>query len=807
LKIRSFDRLAAGAACSAMALAASVAAPAWAQSTTTAPSASTSSPNAGIADIVVTATRQSESLQKVPIAVTALSANALTQSNVTNLQNVAALSPGIQILPQFKPGDAIFQIRGQVQSDAAPTIDPSVGVYYDDVYIARSAGSLLDLLDVARVEVLKGPQGTLFGKNTTGGAIRIISNQPTHKFEGFIDGSYESFDHYRLQGVVNIPAGDTLAFRFAGEFNNKTGSYATNTFDNSDYDKNKTYAGRLSALWEPTDRLKILLEGDYSKIDAGGTPAFLRYYSLTNGPATALEAAVESGLGFNAVAGNALLQSVASAHGTRNVGSDLRDATAQSYTFDPATGQFTYVGGDPDPKSGVKTWGALANISYDMDFATLKSITAYRHVDARYAYDVDGSVYHILDSLQTVRSKQFSEELLLNGKALDDKLDWTVGGLYFNETPAESDQVVPLAGLSALAGSAGTVTIAHAKNKSYGVFGQGTYKFTDKLSVTGGVRYSIDKRGFDATAYNRATTGALSCLYTPANGLSLISAFQDPCDILQSKTFREVSYTGSLNYQIDPSKLIYFRTSRSYRAGGFNPRINAPEVVGSFKPEIVTDYEVGLKADWINHTLRTDIAVFHSDGSDVQETVNGISPTNGAAITTTENIGKSRVTGAEFSVTARPSSFLSFDAGLSYLHARSKNPNTPDVTFLQQVAPWTWNIGMNLDTPFSDDLKGHLRVDLSFRDKMHDGAPLRDPATNAIILEGFYRDVTLLGARYTIHEGHSGIELSVYGKNLTNQLYEGRAFNVGGLGIGIGNLAEPRVIGVELKVPFGAMSR
>lgn len=799
MKVHSFGNLRAGAGLGALALSLYAATPADAQSARV---AADSQNENELSDIVVTATRQSESLQKVPIAITALSGDVLERSNVTNLQNIAALSPGVQIQPQFKPGDAVFQIRGQIQSDSAPTIDPSVGVYFDDVYIARSAGSLFNLLDVARVEVLKGPQGTLFGKNTTGGAIRIVSNQPTHSFEGYVSGLYESFDRYRLEAVVNIPIGDTLAARFSGQYNRKTDGYGTNTFTGDPIDTDKTYALRGSLLWEPNDRLRVSIQGDYSRIDAGGIPAFLRYYVPANGPFTALNVALESGNGFNAAAGTAILQALASPHGTRNVGSDLRVATAQSYTFNPATGQFTYVGGTANPDTFTETWGAQANISYDLDFATLKSITAYRHVDARYAYDVDGSVYHIIDSLQTVKSKQFSQEFLLNGQVFSDSLNWTIGGIYFDEKPENNDRAIALAALSALSGSAGTETIARAKNTSYGAFAQGTYKLTDQLSITGGARYSVDERSFNATAFNRATTGTLTCAYTIANGLASLPTFRNPCNILQSKTFRQWSYSGSINYQIDPAKLVYFRTGRGYRAGGFNPRINAPEVVSSFEPEVVTDYEFGFKADWLNRTLRTNLAVFHSKGVDVQQTTNGLS-SNGAAITLTQNIGKRIVDGFELEIVAKPTPFLSLDAGLAYLHARSKNPLTPDQRFVQLTAPWTWNMGVNVETPFSDRISGRLRVDLSVRDKMHDGNALRD-GTNAIVKEGFYRDVTLLGARYTLEESNSGIELSVFGRNLTNQLYEARAYNISGLGIGIGNLAEPRVFGVELKVPFGA---
>lgn len=757
----------------------------------------------GVEDIVVTATRREQSLQRVPIAVTAASGASLVQAGVTNLQNISQIAPGVQIAPQFKPGDAVFQIRGQVQADTAPTIDASVGVYFDDVYVARSAGSLINFVDIERVEVLKGPQGTLFGKNTTGGAIRVMSKRPTHEFEGYGLVSYESYDRLKLEGVLNIPISDTLAARLVGQYDRKAGGYATNYVTGNKVDKNTTYFTRGSLLGEPTDRLTVLISGDYTHVRGNGLQQFLRYYVPENGPFTALEAAFESGLGFNAAAGTAILQGVASPHGTRVAGTDLRDATASSYSYNFATGDITATGGRADPRTRNTTWGVLANISYDFDFATLKSITAYRKVKTQIAYDVDGSEFAILDSNQGVRAKQFSQELLLNGKLLDNRLDWTIGGMYFDESPSSSDTVIPLGGVSSLSGLGGTTTIADARNTSWGAFVQATYNLTDALSVTGGARYSHDKRDFDASAFDLTPAGGSSCLYTVANKLATLPSFSAPCTISSAAKFNQWSYTGSINYQVAQNKLVYLRTSRGYRAGGFNPRINAPEVVGSFKPEIVTDYELGIKADWLDRSLRTNLAVFYSKGSDVQITANGISPTNGSATTIVQNIGKRKVKGFEADVIARPANFLTFNAGVAYLDAKSSNPLAPDVRYVELTPPWSWNVGATADMNLGTNLKGTARVDLSYRDKMHDSStPLRN-ASGAIIYTGYYRDVALINARYTLHHEQTGIEFSIFGRNLTNEIYEGRAYNVGGLGIGVGTLAEPRVIGAELKVPFG----
>ncbi|TAL04715.1 MAG: TonB-dependent receptor [Rhodospirillaceae bacterium] len=774
----------------------------------------------GVEEIVVTATRHEQSLQLVPIAITALTSAKLTESNVTDLRNIERLSPGIQIQQQFVPGNAVFQIRGQVQSDTSPAIDPSVGVYFDDVYIARSTGSLVNLVDVARVEVLKGPQGTLFGKNTTGGAIRLVSNRPTHDFEGYVDASYESYNRTILNGVVNLPIDQKVALRVAAQYEQKSDGAVTNAVTGKNIDHDRTYFARSSLLIEPTDALSVLLEGDFTQTTTGGLPAFLKAFVPGNDTsgASELEVGIEKGLwNFTlagvpaAIAGGraVLLNSVLTADSASRTGSDLRDVTAPSFAFTGGPPQgLSFVGGNPSPMSRSKIWGLGANITYDLGIATLRSITSYRHTAYSAAYDVDGTSFYLLDSLQHVHSKQVSQELLLNGKALQDRLDWTVGGLYFDETPFESDKALPVAVESSLfTGTAGTTTNGDAKNKSWGVFGQGTYQLTQALSVTGGARLSKDQRSFVASAFDFHPNGSESCTYNAANGLSLLPIFSAPCSLSQSKKFSQWSYTGSINYQLDPSKLLYFRTSRGYRAGGFNPRINAPEVVGSFQPEIVVDYEGGLKADWLDRKLRTNVAIFHSLGHNVQQTVNGVSATNGAAITTTKNIGSRVVNGVELESTVRPTSYLTIDGGLTYMHARSHNPAELDVTWVQLTPAWTWTVGGTADVPISDDFDGRFRLDLSYRGKMHDGEPLRDLATGGFLYVGEYKDIMLLNSRFTIHQASSGVEFAVYGRNLTNQHYEARETTISGLGIVIANRAESRVFGLEVKIPFGSRAK
>lgn len=766
--------------------------------------------NVGVEDIVVTAQRKSESLQRVPIAVTALSETTLQNVGVADLTTVSKLAPGVQIQPFFKAGDAIYQIRGQTQTDASPTIDPSVGVYFDDVYIARSSGSLTSLLDVSRVEVLKGPQGTLFGKNTTGGAIRILSNQPTFNLGGYGKAGYESFDRYILEGVLNIPLSETIATRIAAKYSDKRDGYAKNVVTGDPIDKMKDFAIRGSVLWEPNATTSIRIQGDYSRTTGGSSPAYIVGYNPQNSPFPALEAALESGLGADFAAGNAIIQRLATPEGGRPVfGSDLRVNTGSNFgtsiTFNPATGQFSYVNaGSPDPRTDLKTWGVMATANFDFGFATLKSITAYRATDSYYTYEVDGSQFHILDALQTNHNTQFSQELILNGRLFNDKLEWSAGGLFYTEKAYQLNNPKVLTGLVYFTGGNGTYDFETGKNTSYGIFVQGTYHLTDKLSVTGGARYTIDQRKADQSAYNLALGGAQSCLFSTFPGIGSTPGFVPPCSLLSNRTFRDWAYTASINYQIDPDKLVYVRTSRSFRAGGFNSRVTALPAFSSFRPEFVTDYEAGVKAIWFDRKLRTNLAVFYSHGTDVQTTVSQVDPNTLVSYNVTQNIGVRNVKGVELDTTLQATRFISFDGGLAYLDGESKNPLAPDVRFIIKTPKWSLNGGVNVDIPVSSNIDARFHGDVSFRGRMFDSsAPLRDPGTGAILEVSSYRPITLVGARITLTEKNTGIEFSVYGRNLTNERYNANQSAFNGIGLLVGWLAEPRVLGLDVKVPFG----
>lgn len=776
----------------------------------------------GLGDIIVTARRQEESIQSVPVAVTAISAASLERSSIVNVRDVSRLAPGIQTTSNVQPGDAVIQIRGQVQPDQSLINDASVGIYVDDVYIARSTAALTNFVDISRVEVLKGPQGTLFGKNTTGGAVRIISNEPVNRFEGYGKVGYESYDRYTLEGVLNVPLGETLAARFAGQYSKKSGGYYTNTVTGNPVDHEKTQTIRGILKWKPTDRLTVNLKGDYTRIDAGNGWNTLNGYFPANDfqAASMFEVALEAGLfpfdaSFNPDPakigqGGALLAAAASApHGSRLVSYDTSAITATSYAFNPVTGKFTYFGPNvrADPYSVAKVYGFSGNATLDLGFAELKSITAYRNTSQETAYDVDGSKYMLVNSYRNIKAEQFSQELLLNGQTPEGKLNWTLGGNYFQEKGTVDERPYVLTALSALQGQASVSTLGKTNNKSYGIFAQGTYQLSDALSFTAGIRYTIDKRRIDSGSQTIGTDGSSVCTYTRAAFGTVFTSlpnFVAPCAIAGAATFRKVSYTASINYQLDAAKHVYVRTSSGFRAGGINARINAPEAIGSFRPEVVTDYEFGVKADWLDRRLRTNLAVFLSNTRDAQNGRNFVSAiVPGAAVTLVQNEAKRKVYGMEFETAFRASDWLTLDGGASYLHARTDDPNAPDFHEVKLTPEWALRGGFSVNKDIREDLNGNFRFDVSYRSEMNAGDPLRNIA-GAIIYIPTSRAVTLVNLRAGLRLKPSGIEISAYARNLTDQLYDMGGGTIGGLGIGLTTMGEGRVLGLDLKIPFGS---
>lgn len=591
-----------------------------------------------ITNVIVTARRVEESLQSTPVAVTALTSLDLERNQTDDLNAVQYSAPGVLIATY--PGDpssVSIQLRGQVQSDLVATNDPAVGVYFDGTYLGRGNGGSLNTLDLARIEVLRGPQGTLFGRNTTGGAINIVPNNPTNEFEGFVGMRVGNYDLLEINGVLNAPMGDEAAARIV-VLHNQHGGYARSRYTGQRLLNDSETAARIRLRLDPTESLRLLLAADVSARNGNGTE-----YKLVS----------------IAPAGNHLLFPIVQpgVDGGRPltdyIDGELFRNDSNRLSFYDAT-----------------IWGVSLTADLDLsDTITLRSITSYRELERVESHDFDGTPYIILEGDRSdMRQDQLSQELQLNGRGFDDRLTYTLGAFYFTENARDITNNDAFIGL-------GPPPFTRARvdgivgNDSYAVYGQATFEILPDFRLTAGLRYTMDER--ELVNRNLATRHAIYDGPIIAEICSIVVSVRDPgttCQSTRSADFDYFSYTLGADYQATPDLLLYFRTGRSYKSGGFNIRsTTVPDSFAPFQPEQLTDYELGVKADVIPGRLRINAAAYYSLYRNMQRTLQVPTPAgpNPTANFVT-NAEKAHVSGVEVEVTARPVRGLQINLGAAY---------------------------------------------------------------------------------------------------------------------------------------------
>jgi len=394
----------------------------------------------GLEEVVVTAQKREESVQRIPVAVTALNEAALETRNIVNLQQVGAISPNVRIDTTRSgsgSGGPIF-IRGVGQNDPLASADPGVGVYVDGVYFGRMNGSLFDLVDVERVEVLRGPQGTLYGKNTIGGAVNVITQRPNSELGGNLKARLGNYNHVQVVGSGNVPLSDTLYTRFSVMGEQRDG-YSTNTLPTPgrDLDERRASAARGAIRYTPSDELDVQLNVDWNQERDGGRA----------------------------------LRRV-------NTGSIIAEGSP-----DPFTASLDYPGYRNSESSGLS-----AHVRWNGPAFSLVSISSYRDIDEDHKVDLDAGPTNLMHQNVTFRQRQMSQEFQILGTGFGDRLNW-IGGLYaFNENSRYLEFDSMLGGTSFLD------LDVRPENTSFAAFGQIDWKFTNRLTGTLGLRYTYEKR-------------------------------------------------------------------------------------------------------------------------------------------------------------------------------------------------------------------------------------------------------------------------------------------------------------------------
>lgn len=602
-------------------------APAYAQ---TAPAAKS---DTGLSDIIVTARKVEERLQNVPVSVTAFSGQQLKDQGAARLEDVAAFTPALLIIGSAADTDApLFSSRGQAQTDVLATLEPSVGVYVDGLYMARAHGLNADLLDISSVQTLKGPQGTLFGHNTSAGAVLLETNKPKlDAVSADVIGTYGRFNQVGLSGIINLPIiKDTLGFRGGIQIRKRDGIY-TDTVSGKKYNDIDNLSGRAKLLWKPAPNVSVIAAGDWYSYQSNGPVEFLRYIAPTPTAASAAQAiqsgnpGVPAAIGatFSCIVGNPPPVGTVVGCGVPglagNVGLIGSAAIAGLGAFGVTTNPLTGTGAPPtglgllgtsalqnivnlansspntialngDPFTKAKTQTYTLTATVDEPYGTYKVIGGYRNTTSLARVDLDGTPYTLLHTTGTQALHQWSIEGQLAGKILDKKLNYVIGATYFSEGGSDESTSQNALGIGpALSGGRSADTQPHfygrIDNSSYGIYGQGTYHFDDRFSFTAGLRYSSDSKKLEThsdTYVLNTTTSIPGICALPAPGVFVGTTTPSPgttyatndCQYNTSAKFTALSYTAGLEYKITPDVLIYAKTSRGYRSGGLNLREN-----------------------------------------------------------------------------------------------------------------------------------------------------------------------------------------------------------------------------------------
>jgi len=782
----------------------------------------------GIEEIVVTAQKRAQNVQDVPIAITAVSAEGIRNGGISSVADLSKLAPNVQLdqsAPIFSSSQILTGfIRGIGQNDVSSSLEPGVGVYLDGAILARSIGANVDLLDVERIEVLKGPQGTLFGRNTIGGAISIVTRDPAHEFGLRAEATIGSRNRIEARATVDVPLGETLLSQFSFSRRTQEGyqkiiAFPGDTHVTDEYNLNiiprnsEDHRGGTDSLslrgklkWEASPDLTIKLTGDYSRADEqAGAVSLVATDIDPLAPAPTYAAVYNScinapGALFEPGGPLAFLAPICGPRGGGIPGGAPLPGLA-GYNFANATPRLPfgdqYITDDIDTTYGnganrslVRTWGLTGQIDLRLsDALSLRSITAYREVKGDRANDIDGAPMMIATTLSRLREKQFSQELQLNVDAWDGRIKSVVGLYYFWERNENLENAYLSEGLGQFFGP------YRNNNKSYAAYIHNNLQVTDGLSLTLGARYTKDKKVFEAGQSDIN----LSLLKL---GLFTADQLPDPSDPtriyplgVQHDSYDNFSVRLGAEYKVTRDIMIYGSYAEGFKSGGYTTRLSIPtpgNIPPRFDPETAKTFEIGTKTEFFDRRLQLNIAGFHTDYDNLQIiVVRGISPF-------IENAGKAKIDGFEIEAVARPIPEIRLNASVGYIDARYTTLDA-DVTFsvhdrFVNTPEWSAFVGADLD--IWSGLGGTFTVhgDYSYKSRI-----ARD-AVNTAALISPAQNIVSASLRWAQRDGPLEIKIGV--KNLTDDRYIVTGTQVDAVGATTVNYSPPREYYATLSLDF-----
>ena len=649
-------------------------------------------------EIVVTAQRRAENLQDVPVSVSVVDAGALRAVGARDLSDVAAFAPNVSfdnVITQSGASATSVYIRGIGQSDLLQTTDPGVGLFVDGVYVARAVGSLLDVADVERVEILRGPQGTLFGRNTIGGAINVTTREPARDLGRAARLTVGSDERVETFARLDAPLSPVLLSKLTIASFDQDG-YVDRPNAGDALGGRRSRAARAQLVYSPDDALRVAFAADLTRADETGVPATLArvVQACPAGVTTAI-----GGCDRNTAPGSAPGQAflfnnvppVNRAAGGAGVGVSRYDAR--------------WVSGDPYVNLGtgpegaeLDLWGASLIVDWKPGAFSVRSITGWRTFDAVFVRDTDSSPFALVTPSSTVDQRQLSQELHVYGTRADARLDW-LGGLYWLDERADDDSDFVTASFDLQSGGRGIDA------RSAAVFGQATWRWLPTFAVTAGARYTDERKTYTPTQFVRSSvTGQ------PPRGLVIVPERENVAD------FSRATWRAALEYTPRDEWLLYAAWSTGFKSGGFVQRNQVPRPwLATFGPETVEMLEVGLKTTVADGRVRLAAAAFSGDYEDLHIRI--VEPVSFSPVTA--NAGDARIRGVELELEAALHERLRLAGGLGYLDVEYRRiaPTVPDLrpsSRLTDSPDWSGNLGLVGTLPLGATELG-ARVDWVYR--------------------------------------------------------------------------------------------
>ncbi len=617
--------------------------------------------------IIVTATKRATTLQETPVAVSVVSGDDLKASQIRDIRDLSLLAPSLSVNQQQTSSATTFSIRGVGTSGNNSGLEPSVGVFVDGVYRSRQGASINDFPTVERIEVLRGPQSTLYGRNTPAGVVSIITQKPEFEVGADAEVTYANYNNVIVKGSLTGPISENLAFRISGNVNQRDG-YITNVVNGEDVNERDRWSVRGQLLFEPADNISVRLIGDYSKIEEACCAA--PFFQYNPGVAGALPLVFPGAVVV------------------------------------PATPFEREVAFDGNLLTDQTTYGFSGQVDIDLGYAELTSITAYRDFEETNDIDADfldlqaSTINQGADSYDT-----FTQELRLTSSG-DNTLDWMVGAFYFNQDLTvdgvstfgpdlrpfadiilAGGNITTLENILALFGAATPGSfLAEGEglqqehfdqaDESFAAFATLDYHLTDALTVTGGIRWETETKDVVSDvvvtgpflALDLTNIPQLAFIPLPVGafaGLQPFQFFANPfVNFTDSRTDEEVSYLARIAYDVNDNLNVYGSFSTGFKSGGFNLSRGSSVSTAGFDPETTRAFELGAKGAFFDGAMTANVALFHQRVSDFQANI-----FNGAAFDLT-NAGQTTIKGFEIDTVINPVDNLIITAGVTYLDGK-----------------------------------------------------------------------------------------------------------------------------------------